>query len=223
MASTLGATVPISSKRTAYPGIDKVLAAASELVTRYTGDERIRSRALQITASVRQHPATGQPDLRNVDGIATAIYTWMVRNINYVSDPWDVERIQSPDVTMAQKAGDCDDHAILSAALLQSLGIQTGFRVVSRTGRSYDHIYSVYNSPAGWKSFDTTILKYPGYEFDERVIKKSKHVPNHMPSAGSMSGSAGTIKHGFLAEKSKRIIAIALTAGAVIIGINQAL
>ncbi|MEX2437775.1 MAG: transglutaminase-like domain-containing protein [Candidatus Babeliales bacterium] len=181
MASSLnGATVPVSSKRSSYPGIDPVLQAASELVTKYTGDERIRSTALKITRSVRRHSATGQPDLRNTEAIARVIYTWMVRNINYVRDPWDVERIQSPDITLHQKAGDCDDHAILSAALLQSVGIQTGFRVVSRSGRSYDHIYTVYHSAEGWKSFDTTILKYPGYRFDERLIKKSKHVPNKM-------------------------------------------
>jgi hypothetical protein len=168
-------------KKTAYPGISGVIGAATDLVARYTGDERLRSLALSITKSVRRHPATGQPDLRNVDLIASAIYSWMVRNINYVRDPWNIERIQSPDVTLRQKAGDCDDHAILGAALLQSLGIHTGFRIVSRTGNQYDHIYAVYRSPEGWKSFDTTVLKFPGYVFDERLIKKSRHIPNRLP------------------------------------------
>ena len=176
-----GATAPLSITKARYPGIDGVMQAATELVAKYTGDERIRRHALSITRSVRRHPATGQPDLRDVDQIAGAIYTWMVRNINYVRDPWDVERIQSPDVTLRQKAGDCDDHAILGAALLQSLGIHTGLRIVSRTGTNFDHIYAVYRSPEGWKSFDTTVLKYPGYRFDERLIKKSRHIPNRMP------------------------------------------
>jgi hypothetical protein len=52
---------------------------------------------------------------------------------------------------------------------------------VSRTGRNYDHIYTVFRSPGGWKSFDTTVAKYPGFTFDERLIKKSKHLPNRMP------------------------------------------
>lgn len=174
-------TVPLFTRRLAYPGVEGVLSAASRLVTKYTGDERIRSLALKITNSIRRHEITGQPDLRNMDAIASAIYKWMVRNVNYVRDPWDVERIQSPFVTITQRAGDCDDHAILGAALLQSLGIQTGFRIVSRTGRHFDHIYAVYQSPTGWKSFDTTVLKYPGYVFDERLIKKSRHVTNQMP------------------------------------------
>ena len=157
------------------------MQAATQLVASYTGDERIRSQALTITRSIRRHSETGQPDLRDVDQIAGALYKWMVRNINYVRDPWNIERIQSPDVTLRQKAGDCDDHAILGAALLQSLGIQTGFRIVSRTGNNFDHIYAVYRSPQGWKSFDTTVLKYPGYRFDERLIKKSRHIPNRMP------------------------------------------
>lgn len=175
------AAASIIANRRRYPGIEGVLEIASQLVTKYTGRDDIRSLALKITRRVRKNINTGLPDLRNVDQIANAIYKWITGNINYVRDPWDIERIQSPDVTIRQKAGDCDDHAILSAALLQSLGIQTGFRIVSRTGRTYDHIYTVFRSLQGWKSFDTTVAKYPGFQFDERLIKKSKHLPNRMP------------------------------------------
>jgi hypothetical protein len=171
-----GATAPLSVTKQPYPGIDAVLEAASRLVATSAGDERLRGLALQITRSARKHPVTGQPDLRDVDAIAGAIYTWMVRTINYVRDPWDVERLQSPVVTLRQKAGDCDDHAILGAALLGSLGVQTGFRIVSRSGSSFDHIYAVYRSGDQWKSFDTTVLKHPGYVFDERLIRASRYV-----------------------------------------------
>ncbi|SMO92980.1 Transglutaminase-like superfamily protein [Fodinibius sediminis] len=175
------AAASITANRRYYPGIEGVLELASQLVTKYTGRENIRELALKITRRVPRNINTGLPDLRNIDQIAGAIYKWITSNINYVRDPWNIERIQSPDVTIRQKAGDCDDHAILSAALLQSLGIQTGFRIVSRTGRTYDHIYTVFRSPEGWKSFDTTVAKYPGFTFDERLIKKSKHLPNRMP------------------------------------------
>jgi hypothetical protein len=176
-----GAAASIIAHRRRYPGIEGVLELASKLVTKYTGREDMRGLALKITRKVPRNISTGLPDLRNIDQIANAIYKWITRNINYVRDPWNIERIQSPDVTIRQQAGDCDDHAILSAALLQSLGIQTGFRIVSRSGHSYDHIYAVYHSPQGWKSFDTTVAKYPGYVFDERLIKKSRHMPNRMP------------------------------------------
>jgi len=176
-----GAADPIISNRQKYPGIENVLEIASKLVTKYTGRDDIRELALKITRGIRKNSNTGLPDLRNTGQVAEALYRWMTRNINYVRDPWNIERIQSPDVTLRQKAGDCDDHAILSAALLQSLGIQTGFRIVSRTGRTYDHIYTVFRSSEGWKSFDTTVAKYPGFAFDETLIKKSKHLPNRMP------------------------------------------
>jgi len=179
-----GAAAPIMVHRRKYPGIDDVLKVASRLVTTYTGRDDLRTLALKITRRVPRNIGTGLPDLRNVDCIAEALYRWITRNINYVRDPWNIERIQSPDVTLRQKAGDCDDHAILSAALLQTLGIQTGFRIVSRTGRNYDHIYTVYRSPAGWKSFDTTVAKYPGFAFDETLIKKSKYVPLTPPGLG---------------------------------------
>jgi hypothetical protein len=214
-ASSRGVTEPLSVTKKPYPGIDRVLEVATQLTTRYTGDERIRAKALAITQAVRNHEVTGQPDLRDVDGIAGAIYTWMTRNINYVRDPWDVERIQAPTVTLAQRAGDCDDHAILSASLLQSLGIQTGFRVVSRSGRDFDNIYSFYKSPEGWKSFDTTILKYPGYVFDEKLIKKSRHVPNRMPGMGAASGQGQSSR---LSLKPLIVMAgAALCTGAVVI------
>jgi hypothetical protein len=175
------AAAPIIAQRRTYPGIDNVIELASKLVTTYTGRDDLRSLALKITRGIRPNRGTGLPDMRNIDLVAGALYRWMTRNINYVRDPWNIERIQSPDVTLRQKAGDCDDHAILSAALLQSLGIQTGFRIVSRTGRNYDHIYTVFRSPDGWKSFDTTVAKYPGFAFNETLIKKSKHLMNNMP------------------------------------------
>lgn len=175
------ATAPIFASRRSYPGIDSVLQLASNLVAKYTGREDMRNLALKITNRIQRHPETGLPDMRNIDGVAQALYRWVTRNINYVRDPWNIERIQSPDVTIRQKAGDCDDHAILGATLLQSLGIPTGFRVVSRTGRNYDHIYVVFKTPTVWKSFDTTVTKYPGYEFDEQLIKKSKYIPNATP------------------------------------------
>ena len=207
-SSSVSATAPLSIKKGRYPGIDGVMQAATQLVAKYTGDERIRSLALKITRSIRRHSETGQPDLRNVDLIADAIYKWMVRNINYVRDPWNIERIQSPDITIRQKAGDCDDHAILGASLLQSLGIQTGFRIVSRSGENFDHIYTVYRSPQGWKSFDTTVLKYPGYRFDEQLIKKSKHIPNRMPDGlgfdpiTAVAAIASTVSTGISAKNT---------------------
>ena len=207
-SSSVSATAPLSIKKGRYPGIDGVMQAATQLVAKYTGDERIRSLALKITRSIRRHSETGQPDLRNVDLIADAIYKWMVRNINYVRDPWNIERIQSPDITIRQKAGDCDDHAILGASLLQSLGIHTGFRIVSRSGDSFDHIYTVYRSPEGWKSFDTTVLKYPGYRFDERLIKKSRHIPNRMPDGlgfdpiTAVAAIASTVSTGISAKNT---------------------
>ena len=176
------ATAPIFARRQRYPGIDRVLEVASTLVAKYTGRENLRNLGLTITRGIKRNSDSGLPDMRNADQIAGAIYKWIIRNVNYVRDPWDVERIQSPDVTLRQRAGDCDDHAILSATLLGSLGIPTGFRIVSRTGRSYDHIYCLYKTSGGWKSFDTTVAKYPGHEFDEKLIKKSKHLFHPVPT-----------------------------------------
>jgi hypothetical protein len=195
VASNGSTSSRITSRKKPYPGIEGVIDYLTAIVAKYTGDERVRSKALEITKSVRNHPLTGQPNLRDADAVADTIYRWMVRNINYVRDPYDIERIQTPTVTLKQKAGDCDDHAVLSASLLQSLGIPTGFRLVSRSGREFDHIYTVYqNNEGDWKTFDTTVLKYAGYTFDERLIKRSRHVPNHMPDLGWIMESAALVQ-----------------------------
>lgn len=53
---------------------------------------------------------------------ARLLQQWVSANIRYIHDPPDHELIQTPQYTLQQRAGDCDDQAILLAALLTSLG-----------------------------------------------------------------------------------------------------
>lgn len=53
---------------------------------------------------------------------ARLLQQWVQGNIRYIHDPPDHELIQTPQYTLQQRAGDCDDQAILLAALLTSLG-----------------------------------------------------------------------------------------------------
>ncbi len=58
---------------------------------------------------------------------AKAIYFFVRDNINYVNDPVKFEFVKEPLYTLEVGAGDCDDHAVLLASLLRSVGIQTKF------------------------------------------------------------------------------------------------
>lgn len=59
----------------------------------------------------------------------TAIFEYVRDTISYVSDPrvteMDFDYIQSPTQTIEREAGDCDDHAVLLASLLEAVGYRT--------------------------------------------------------------------------------------------------
>lgn len=65
-------------------------------------------------------------------------YNYVVDNFNYINDPRQQEElIQTPNETLAIKAGDCEDLSILLNSLLENLGIKT-YLVLTE-----DHAYSL--------------------------------------------------------------------------------
>jgi hypothetical protein len=82
---------------------------------------------------------------------ARAIGQFVQKHIRYVKDPVGTESLQAPDmmIRMMKDAGyamgDCDDMALLIAALLMSVGIKPVFRAVkySENSPSYNHIYVI--------------------------------------------------------------------------------
>jgi transglutaminase-like putative cysteine protease len=104
--------------------------------------------------------------LRGVNGFADqarAIQQWVQSNIEYRRDPPDVELVQTPQVTLQLRAGDCDDQATLTAALLQATGHPTRFVAVGLDGQPLSHVLTqtlignswagvetIQNRPLGW-------------------------------------------------------------------------
>lgn len=81
--------------------------------------------------------------------------------IRYVMDPVAVELVQAPEVTLAVRAGDCDDKAVLLAALLMAIGHPCRFVAVAFDNPSvFEHVYvqaAVGDPAAGeWVSLDPT-------------------------------------------------------------------
>lgn len=81
---------------------------------------------------------------------ALAIGDWVKKNFRYVRDTRGVETLQDPltmidHIQRGNGQGDCDDHALLIATLLLSIGHSPRFRVVkyNRYANSYAHIYVV--------------------------------------------------------------------------------
>ncbi len=96
---------------------------------------RIRSLALSIVRKA------GVPE-KNKYGEVVAIHKWVMSRLRYVNDPLWQEFITYPEtLAFDQMDGDCDDHAVLEAALLGAIGIKTRFVTVAPKPGPMSHVY----------------------------------------------------------------------------------
>lgn len=109
-----------------------------------------------------------QPTVRNLASALTfglnnptdkvqAIYNWVKRRIRYVPESAGRDVALRPETTIGLSAGDCEDHAMLISTLAKLSGIQTRFKVISRDGNLYTHIFSEALVNGRWIPLDTTI------------------------------------------------------------------
>ena len=130
-------------------GTDATVAKLGELVRGSLRAQRVRLVALQI---LQNYNVPNQDQA----AAARAIYAWVKNHVRYVPDPTDLETVQSPDVTLQLRAGDCDDHAALVIALANSIGIRGRYRVMGPDRRRFRHIYPELLVGQRWRPADTT-------------------------------------------------------------------
>lgn len=126
------------------------LRIMAEMVKEYRRNPEIRRLAMSILQAARV------PE-RDERGEAAAVLAWIQRNIPYRRDINQVETIMTPPELLRQGGGDCDDRTILLNSLLESIGFQTRFVLVSTipTGYPFTHIFSQINTDGRWVSADT--------------------------------------------------------------------
>jgi len=93
-----------------------------------------------------------------------AVYEFVKNNIRYTRDILDIETLQSAEVTLNYRSGDCDDHAILSGALLLSLGHPIQFVAVALKNQNWErfcHVFVETRIGRTWVALDTTIPEKP--------------------------------------------------------------
>lgn len=116
------------------PGATATLRAMRQLVKDSIRDpaQGVRDCALQIISSDRW-----MQQIRDIQ-------SWVQDNIMYVLDPTDsdggVELVQTPQVTLQKRVGDCDDQATLVAALLSVIGHPCRFIAVGFGGEPLSHV-----------------------------------------------------------------------------------
>ncbi len=149
----------------------KILA---KLVREGLTEARMRHLAVQLVA--------GCPD--RDEGCEIATIFWFVKaNVRYTHDIHTIDTYQSAIRTLQFQGGDCDDHSVLLCTLLSELGFQTGFRVISTSGQTWEHIYALVGVPKRAPNrvipLDTTVpSSRPGWEPDpSRIAAKKDFFP----------------------------------------------
>ena len=138
-------------------GVQKTISIMRQAANAGARDPRIRQQALQIVSGVQNRDSNGE---------LQEVYDWVKANVAFRGEYDEV--IQSPDVTLRFGAGDCDDHAVLLAALLGSIGYQVRFKCVAVHGEpDLTHVYAEALNPQSnqWVALDTTVAQAsPGWE-----------------------------------------------------------
>jgi transglutaminase-like putative cysteine protease len=125
------------------------------LTVRAVQNQTARNQALDILRFTgASDPAT----------LARAIFNWILTHVTVV-DEYEELLIPPDEMIMTisrtgYACGDCDDVAMLSAALLCSVGAQCRFMAINRQADgSYGHVLTQYHFPKGdiWENFDPTV------------------------------------------------------------------
>ena len=136
-------------------GVTYTLGRMRGLVAAGASNLLVRETAIGIIRRVPAHDRLGE--LR-------ALHNWVRDNIRFTGDVLGVETLQAADYTLRMGAGDCDDRAVLLAALAQSVGLPAdlAFRVIAanpRAPRTFTHVYLVATIGGKKIAMDPT---YPG-------------------------------------------------------------
>ncbi len=133
-------------------GVDQILATLNLLREHYGRLPAIRAAAICIIRGVGNDDQAAQ---------IHALAQFVRECVRYLSDPINAEFIQTPDRMLLEIAahgytyGDCDDHALLFAALAEAIGIPCEIRgVQSGAGPLADHVVTVAHLEAGDLEFD---------------------------------------------------------------------
>ena len=150
---------PLPDDHTVIPAI---LIGLNQIAARYGSHQAVRA------ASIHQLKGLGDDD---VMGQAQRLHAFVRDRVTYVGDPLEGEYVTSPYQLLTgiangrQVFGDCDDHAVLLAAMLQSLGIQSQV-VAVKLSEDYDHAVTIAYVKGKWVLLDPCAKdgSMPNYE-----------------------------------------------------------
>jgi len=172
-----------------FQGTDETVSIMSQLAMGVYGSRspKIADLALKIVR------AANVPE-KDYAGEMRAIHNWVRDHIRYIRDVHGQETLQPPEHTaFVRRAGDCDDKAVLDAALLSSIGIPTRFKVLGVTPEKYSHVYLQARIGNNWISLDPIMAGGPGqapkpagWEAPKAMRAIEKTYPENIPEGITM-------------------------------------
>lgn len=146
-------------------------------------DERKNNYLIQFARYLMRRCPTSPNDKNFRKCRIITAFNWVQMNVTYENDPIDIEHITYPSKMIQEKlrdgytSGDCDDHALLLASLLLSVGVPARFKVISQDPLSdYHHIYiEAFDDSIGkWIPLDAIYKNFrPGQEV--RFVKSKTY------------------------------------------------
>lgn len=128
-------------------GVGVTLTWMTRLVREGKTEPEVRSTALSLTSHLDQKDFVGEVE---------ALFDFVQNKIRYVHDVTDVETVSSPVVLLQDRTGDCDDKAVLLAALLESIGHKTRFVAGGFDRSSIEHVFVETLIGSRWVPLDAT-------------------------------------------------------------------
>jgi len=130
-------------------GTRATLRFMAKIVRAYRTDIAIRSKANDLTMLCPNQDYAGE---------AECIYSFVHDQIRYLQDVNGVETIQTPDVTLYNQSGDCDDKSTLVATMLESIGHPCRFIAVGFDNpNEFQHVYTETLIGKKWICCETTV------------------------------------------------------------------
>lgn len=104
--------------RAGQSGVVDTVNLMNKLVHEYKANIQIRELAFSLIENVESKDFVGEIE---------ALFNFVRDNIRYTQDIYDLETLANPLYTIDKGHGDCDDHCVLLASLMQSIGHVTMF------------------------------------------------------------------------------------------------
>lgn len=134
-------------------GVRATLGVMRALVRQFRTNEEIHALARRLTMKLPQKDWSGE---------VRALHAYVRDGIRYLKDTNEVERVQTPLVTVDIGTGDCDDKSVLLATLLEAIGHPARFVAVGFEPGHFSHVYVETKIGPKWIPLETTAYMQPG-------------------------------------------------------------